>query len=733
MIKTRKYFRFFAPALFFICSIIIPSVASADKSIIQQAIPLVADHYIDQPDMSFLAAQSLEGARLKLRQENKNIPALDPIPQNLGTDTKAVIAFVQNSLHKLADRSGISYQDLEYAALKNLAISLDPHSDFLTPQEMKEFTVSFKGVFAGVGMEIAKKDNIVLVVSPIDDSPAFAAGILAGDQILQIDNAPTRALSVMQAVNLIRGEAGSTVRLLVMRKSFAEPREFAIKRALINIKSVKSRQLEEGIGYLRISSFQNNTTGKVEEALNDLGSRQNKLKGLVIDLRNNPGGLLDQSVGVADKFIDNDLIVTVRGRDAKSETKYNGKTLGTHPPFPIIILINGGSASAAEILSGSLHDHGKAILAGEKTFGKGTVQALYTLTDGSALKLTTSRYYLPSGAAIGQGIYPDVVIAEKEGEDNLLAVAQNVFQKVVKSGHYVNSKQLLALTKQAAEASTASATPVSATAGNIKAKEAGAGTTNIEKPSFTAADRIWTDNDLAIIVGVERYQDLPAAEFSAGDARLVKDYLISLGMKERNVELLLNERATLSSIRKTIETWLPNRTRKDSRVLIYYSGHGAPDAASGEAYLVPYDGDPNYLSDTGYPLKRIYERLERLPAKEVIVVLDSCFSGAGGRSVLAKGARPLVMMAETPVIGNNMVVLSAAEGSQISTSSPDKGHGLFTYYFLKALTDGKKNAADVYEYIKPQVEDDAKAINVRQTPQISAKLEKIQNRFYLRK
>ncbi len=203
-------------------------------------------------------------------------------------------------------------------------------------------------------------------------------------------------------------------------------------------------------------------------------------------------------------------------------------------------------------------------------------------------------------------------------------------------------------------------------------------------------------------------------------------------MKERNVELLLNERATLSSIKKTLETWLPNRTKKNSRVLIYYSGHGAPEAASGDAYLVPYDGDPNYLSDTGYPLHRLYERLGRLKVVEVIVVLDSCFSGAGGRSVLAKGARPLVMMAEVPVVGANMVVLSAAEGSQISTSSPDKGHGLFTYHFLKALNDGKKNIVDIYEYIKPQVEDDAKALNVRQSPQISPKVEKLKRKFYLR-
>ncbi len=732
MIKNRKYFRLLVTALFFIALILTATLASAEKSIMQEAIPLIADNYIDQPEMSFLAAQALEGARLKLQQEKKDIPAGKDAPANSAMDKNAVITFIKDGLTKLSDQSGISYRELEYAALKNLTVSLDPNSDFLTPLEMKELLTAQKGVFAGVGMEVSIKDNVLTVVSPLDDSPAGAAGILAGDQILQIDDTPTKNLTVMQSVNLIRGESGSTVRILVMRKGFDKSREFAIRRALINIKSVKYKQLEEGIGYLRITSFQDNTSDKVEEALNALGSRRQKLKGLVIDLRNNPGGLLDQSIKVADKFIDNDLIITVRGRTASSEAKHTGKTLGTHPPYPVIILINNGSASASEILSGSLNSHGKAVLAGEKTFGKGTVQTIYTLSDGSGLKLTTHRYYLPSGMPVGQGINPDVVAAEKEGEDYPLSVAQNVFQKMIKSGRPVNSEKLITLARQTIQAS-AIPTQTDTPANKIIAQQSDTTAITIEKPLFTAAERIWTENDLAVIIGVEKYQDLPAAEYSAKDARLVKDYLISLGLKERNVELLLNERATLSSIRKTLETWLPNHAKKNSRVLIYYSGHGAPEAASGDAYLVPYDGDPGYLSDTGYSLKRLYERLGRLKVAEVIVVLDSCFSGAGGRSVLAKGARPLVMMAETPIISGNMVVLSAAEGNQISTSSPDKGHGLFTYYFLKALNDGKRNVLDVYEYIKPQVEDDAKAQNVRQTPQISPKVEKLKGKFSLRK
>ncbi len=256
---------------------------------------------------------------------------------------------------------------------------------------------------------------------------------------------------------------------------------------------------------------------------------------------------------------------------------------------------------------------------------------------------------------------------------------------------------------------------------------------DVDKPFFGVTDKIMGDNDMAVVIGVEKYQDLPASDYSSSDAKLMKEYLVSLGVKERNIELLLNERATQSSIKKTVETWLPNRIKSGSKVVIYYSGHGAPDAKTGDAYIVPFDGDPNYLEDTGYPLKRLYDKLGKLQVAEVIVLLDSCFSGAGGRSVLAKGARPLVMMVDTGVLSSNMAVLSATQGMQISTSSPEKGHGVFTYYFLKALKDGKKDIAEIYSYIKPLVEDEAKQINVQQSPSISPDAEKIKGRFSLRK
>ncbi len=256
---------------------------------------------------------------------------------------------------------------------------------------------------------------------------------------------------------------------------------------------------------------------------------------------------------------------------------------------------------------------------------------------------------------------------------------------------------------------------------------------DIDKPSFRPSETIMRDNDLAVIIGIEGYQSLPKSDYSYDDAKLVKDYIKALGFKERNIELLTDERATKSAIEKIIKTWLPNKAKPNSRVFIYYSGHGSPDPKTGDAYIVPYDCDPNYLSDTGFPLKSLYDNLGKLQVAEVVVVLDSCFSGAGGRSVLAKGARPLVMMKEGFVLPQNIAVLSATLGTQISTSSPEKGHGIFTYYFLKALKDGKKTIAEIYEYIKPLVEDEAKAINVQQSPSINPEPEKLKGRFGLRK
>lgn len=248
-------------------------------------------------------------------------------------------------------------------------------------------------------------------------------------------------------------------------------------------------------------------------------------------------------------------------------------------------------------------------------------------------------------------------------------------------------------------------------------------------PVFKAQQR---DNDFAVVIGVEEYKDIKTkSDFSRSDAGLMKDYLKALGFKERNIQFIIDGDATRSGIEKSIEAWLPNRVKKGSIVFVYYSGHGAPDVAKGDGYIVPYDGDPNYLEQTGYSLKRLTEHLAKLDAKEVIVLLDSCFSGAGGRSVLAKGARPLVMKTETLALRDNIVMVTATRAEQISMSSPEKGHGLFTYHFLKALKDGKKNLSDIYGQLKPLVENEAKELNAEQSPSMTPAPEAVKGRFVL--
>lgn len=250
----------------------------------------------------------------------------------------------------------------------------------------------------------------------------------------------------------------------------------------------------------------------------------------------------------------------------------------------------------------------------------------------------------------------------------------------------------------------------------------------VTTPNFKATP---DHNAVAIVIGIEKYQLLPAAGFVRSDANLMREYLKAMGYQDRNIEFLIDDRATFSSIRKAVETWLPNRINAKSRVIVYYAGHGAPDPQSGDAYIVPYDGDPNYLPDTGYPLKRLYERLEKLPAKQVVVMIDACFSGAGGRGVLATGARSLVRVEKVAPKGNRIAVLTSTQGTQISTSSPEKQHGLFTYYLLKALQDNNRDLASVYDYLRSRVEDEAKRMNVEQTPAISPDSSAIRGVFNL--
>lgn len=308
----------------------------------------------------------------------------------------------------------VSDKKLLNDAIQGMLAGLDPHSAFLDPEAFKEMRVGTEGEFGGLGIEVTMEDGFVKVVSPIEDTPAAHAGLKTGDLIIRLDSKAVKGMSLNDAVKLMRGKPGTDIVLTVVREGQPKPLTFTVKRAVIKIQSVKFRMLEDGFGYLRITQFQANTGDSLKDALAKL-KLQNKgnLKGLILDLRNNPGGLLNAAVSVSDAFLTSGLIVYTEGRVADSELKFSATPADLLNGAPMVVLVNGGTASASEIVAGALQDHKRAIIMGTKTFGKGSVQTILPMSGGSALKLTTARYFTPSGRSIqAAGILPDVVTAD---------------------------------------------------------------------------------------------------------------------------------------------------------------------------------------------------------------------------------------------------------------------------------------------------------------------------------
>lgn len=296
-------------------------------------------------------------------------------------------------------------------AIKGMLSNLDPHSAYLEPEAFQELQESTSGEFGGLGIEVGQEDGMIKVISPIDDTPAARAGIEAGDLISRIDGQPTKGWTLLQAVDKMRGKPGSKITLTLIREG-GKPFDVQLERAVIKVRSVRSELLDKSYGYLRITQFQIDTGKEVGKALAKLRKDNGgKLDGLVLDLRNNPGGVLQSAVEVADHFLAKGLIVYTQGRIANSELRFSADPADASAGVPVVVLINGGSASAAEIVAGALQDHKRAVLMGTDSFGKGSVQTVLPLTNDRALKLTTALYYTPNGRSIqAQGIEPDIVV-----------------------------------------------------------------------------------------------------------------------------------------------------------------------------------------------------------------------------------------------------------------------------------------------------------------------------------
>jgi carboxyl-terminal processing protease len=304
----------------------------------------------------------------------------------------------------------VGTQKLVEGAINGMLGALDPHSAYLTPESYKELQVDTEGSFGGLGIEITVRDGVLTVVSPIEGTPASRAGVKAGDQIIKIEGELTKDMTLVEAVKKMRGPKGSKISISVRREGVPQLIDFSLTREVIKVQSVRSHSLEKGYGYVRLAQFQDRTSVDLEGALSRLTQENGKLEGLVLDLRNDPGGLLSQAVKVSDMFLDSGMIVYTEGRLDNQKQKYFAHP-GGHTDFPMVVLVNSGSASASEIVAGALQDHGRAVVLGTQTFGKGSVQTILPLENGAALRLTTAMYFTPNGRSIQvTGITPDIVI-----------------------------------------------------------------------------------------------------------------------------------------------------------------------------------------------------------------------------------------------------------------------------------------------------------------------------------
>src|SRR3954469_7279374 len=343
----------------------------------------------------------------------------------LGASAKAAAADTYRQLNLFGDvfeRVRADYVEkpddakLVESAINGMLTSLDPHSSYMDPKSFRDMQVQTRGEFGGLGIEVTMEDGLVKVVTPIDETPAARGGLLANDVITHIDDEQVQGLTLNQAVDKMRGPINSTVRLKIKRKEKSDPFEVSLTRDTIRIRPVRARKEGEDVGYLRLTQFNEQTYEGLKSAIDRLSNEigEDKLKGYVIDLRNNPGGLLDQAIMVSDAFLDRGEIVSTRGRNADDTQRYNAKPGDLTKGKPLVVLINGGSASASEIVAGALQDHKRGTVLGTRSFGKGSVQTIIPLGGNGAVRLTTARYYTPSGRSIqAKGIEPDVEILQE--------------------------------------------------------------------------------------------------------------------------------------------------------------------------------------------------------------------------------------------------------------------------------------------------------------------------------
>ena len=381
--------------------------------------------------LSFLAGISLTTV-YAVRAEKSVTPESQLPLDELRTFTSVLDAVKQDYVESIEDKA------LLENAIRGMLSNLDPHSSYLDAEAFQDLQIGTSGEFGGLGIEVGQENGFIKVIAPIDDTPAQRAGIQAGDLIIRLDDASVKGITLSDAINRMRGKPNTSIVLTIIREGVKKPLKIKLVREVIQVRSVKSRLLEPGFGYLRITQFQARTEANLQDALQDL-QKQNQaaLKGLILDLRNNPGGVLNGAVDVADDFLEDGVIVQTRGRDKDSEQTFNATAGDLLKKAPMVVLVNGGSASASEIVAGALQDHQRALVLGERTFGKGSVQTILPLGNGAAVKLTTARYYTPNGRSIqAEGIKPDIELKSLKVADDSADAA--LIKEADLTGHLQN-------------------------------------------------------------------------------------------------------------------------------------------------------------------------------------------------------------------------------------------------------------------------------------------------------
>lgn len=727
--------------------------------------PLSKDEIINKGVNAFLKSTSILSPSDKKKINTK----FNFYDKNYGEDTKEGVHKKIKTIINFLLEQMFSKEEIYDILIHSTMESLDAHSSYLDKKNLQELKIQIKGVFGGLGIAVGKKEKKLIVVSPFDDTPAFNAGIKAGDVILNINGFSCENMSIDKAVSLMRGKVKTSINLTIERKGEIIP--ITIIRGLITIKSVYCKNLPNDILYLRISAFDKQVVKNVSSCIEENTDANSRI---ILDLRNNPGGLLDQAVGLADVFMNRGIIVTQKARHSRDDKTYSASKKNTVTNTPLVVLINSGSASASEIVSGSLQTHHRATVFGERSFGKGTVQVVIPINNDEAIKLTMMKFFLADGSSINNiGIKPDYQIEADMVDKKDIALQatedylnnQNLFNKRFFAQAYgpepyekrFKNKDIIQKDVNKDLNSSLAITNADSTLGKknyskdpeiaklqkqkfvlerkVKEKKnslkheadlkkqrevleaqiafleqtsGGGGVDDIPKLLKHSVAVKKDATKWLFIVAIENYDFTDPVAYSAKSARDFKAVMKKrLGIPEKHIRTLINSGATAGKIRYYMQDML-SHVKKGDTIYFYYSGHGVPVASQKNApYMLAQDMSPDYVGNNkNFKLQKIYKDLSNSKASKVVAFIDSCFSGGADNIALFKGVAATRLKPKRVTFDKSkMLVISAGSGTQYSNKYDEKSNRLFSYYVMRGLIKNNNNTQRLYDYVKSNVQE----------------------------